>query len=589
MVGFHDHRLVALSVLISILAAHAARALSDRLCEARGKAWFAWLVGGATVDGIGTWSMHYTGMLGFRLPIPAQFDWPTVLLSWVVGVIGSAGAFAVLSRSRRRWPRALAAAVLMGGVGISALHYTAMAAMRLQAMEHYDAGLAILSVVLAILLSLLALSVPPVVGEVTAGRPLHAHGFAILRGAANPVMHYTAMSAMSFTPSSQAPDLSHAVSIASIGIFGISIVPVMVLVVALLTSLVDRLQKQKTLLDELFEQAPQAVAWMTADYRIVRVNREFTRLFGYTAQEAVGRRLGDLIVIDELQDEHQRYADRVVRGELLDLEGVRRRKDGSRVHVAILHVPVVVPGGEIEIYAIYRDITKRIQAEQAVRDYAKHLQTLSRRLLEVQESERRHLARELHDEVGQLLTGLRLILAGTSNLLPDEVRIELDQARGIVDELLERIRGLSFELRPAALDELGLVPALLGLFERFAKQTGVLVDFKHEGIDRRLGPEIETTAYRIVQEALTNVARHAGVSAAAVRVWATADTLYVRVEDLGCGFDLDATLAARRTGGLIGMQERVALVGGRLTIHSQPGAGTQLMAELLLRAKQESE
>ena len=112
-------------------------------------------------------------------------------------------------------------------------------------------------------------------------------------------MHYTAMAAVTFTYSDEVPDLSHAVSISSLGILGISIVPVMVLVVALLTSLVDRLQKQRALLDELFEQAPQAVVLMSADNRVVRVNREFTRVFGYTPQETLGRRLGELIVPDE--------------------------------------------------------------------------------------------------------------------------------------------------------------------------------------------------------------------------------------------------------------------------------------------------
>src|SRR5207244_278809 len=124
-----------------------------------------------------------------------------------------------------------------------------------------------------------------------------------------------------------------------------------------LTTLVDRLHKQRALLDELFEQAPQAVALMSVDNRVVRVNREFTRVFGYSPQEAFGRRLGDLIVPDALREEEQRYADLVAHGQRVDVEGVRQRKDGSRIHVAMVRVPVSVPGGQVEIYAIYRDIT----------------------------------------------------------------------------------------------------------------------------------------------------------------------------------------------------------------------------------------
>ena len=220
---------------------------------------------------------------------------------------------------------------------------------------------------------------------------------------------------------------------------------------------------------------------------------------------------------------------------------------------------------------------------EQVKTAHEHLQTLSRQLLEVQEAERRHLARELHDEVGQALTGLRLILKPTGELPTLEVNTRLERARAIVHELLERIRGLSFDLRPAALDSLGLLPALVALFERYTEQTGVRVDFKHEGLEQRFPPQVETTAYRIVQEALTNVARHAGGSDVTVRVWATPDLLSLQIEDSGRGFDPEVAVATPQSSGLAGMQERVTLLDGLLTIESSPGAGTQLLAELPLR------
>jgi len=585
MVASHNHGLVALSVLISILAAYAARDLSERVRDARGGARLAWLVGGATACGIGIWSMHYTGMLAFQLPVPVQYDWPTVLLSLLVGIMGCAAALSVMSRGRLGWPRALVASICFGGVGISGLHYTAMAAMRLHGMHHHSPVLVTLAVVLAIVISLAALSLTFLFRDGTPGRRMRNHGSALLMGAANPVMHYTAMAGFSVTYSGEIPDSSHTVSISAVGILVISIVPVMVLVVALLTALVDRLQKQRALLDELFEQAPQAVVLMSADNRVVRVNRGFTRVFGFSSQETLGRSLKDLIVPDEFRAEWQRNADLVVRGQRVDTESVRQRKDGSRLHVSLLRVPVSVPGGQVEFYAIFNDITERKRAEAALREFADRLQTLSRRLLEVQEAERRHLARELHDEVGQSLTGLRLLLDPGADSVTDAARIKLEQARGIVDEILERIRGLSFDLRPAVLDQLGLLPALLALFERYTEQTGVQVDFKHEGVDVRFPPEVETTAYRIVQEALTNVARHAGSGDVTVRVRADPDVLSLRIEDRGRGFDPEVALATTRSSGLAGMQERIMLLNGRLTIESSPGAGTQLTAELPLRGQ----
>ncbi len=222
-------------------------------------------------------------------------------------------------------------------------------------------------------------------------------------------------------------------------------------------------------------------------------------------------------------------------------------------------------------------------ASQESQRMLERVQALSRRLLDVQEAERRHLARELHDEIGQLLTGLRLLLRANSDASVDTVRTKFDEGRRLVDELLEKVRGLSFDLRPAALDHLGLLPALLALFERYSKQTGVLVDFKHNGVEKGFSAAVETTAYRIVQEALTNVARHAGVGGATVQIWATPDVLHLRIQDRGRGFDPGSGLTTTRSSGLVGMQERAMLLGGHLTVESRPGVGTELSAELPLR------
>ena len=329
------------------------------------------------------------------------------------------------------------------------------------------------------------------------------------------------------------------------------------------------------LLDVLFEQAPQAIALMNVDTRVVRVNREFTRVFGYTPQETLGRPLSELIVPSELRGEFQSHAEMVLQGQRVDAEAVRHRKDGSRLHVRVVSVPVFVRRKKIAGYAMYHDITGRKAAEIA-------LQALSIRLLEVQETERRHLARELHDEIGQLLTGLRLLLRLNGDSPADALKTRFEQARAIVDDLLARVRGLSFDLWPADLDQLGLLPALLGLFERYTAQSGVLVDFKQQGMEKRFAPQVETGAYRIVQEALTNVARHAGVAGVTVRVWTDADKLNLQIEDRGCGFDPEVVLKATRPGGLIGMRERIMLLGGHMTIESSPGSGTTIAAELPL-------
>jgi PAS domain S-box-containing protein len=218
------------------------------------------------------------------------------------------------------------------------------------------------------------------------------------------------------------------------------------------------------------------------------------------------------------------------------------------------------------------------------------LRTLSRRLVEVQETERRQIARELHDEIGQMLTGLKLVLEMSMRLPADTALSGMSEAQTLVNELLGRVRELSLDLRPAMLDDLGLLPSLLWHFERYTAQTDVQVVFKHTGLEgQHFASEVETAAYRIVQEALTNVARHADVSEAAVRVWADGETLGVQIEDQGAGFDPEDALAAGDSSGLSGMQERAVLLGGLLTIESNPGAGTTLTVELPLGASGEEE
>jgi signal transduction histidine kinase len=223
---------------------------------------------------------------------------------------------------------------------------------------------------------------------------------------------------------------------------------------------------------------------------------------------------------------------------------------------------------------------ERSRLFEQTRAGGERLETLSRRLLQVQEEERRHLARELHDEVGQVLTALKFSLDIIDRDWPQTARPRISEAQHVLDALIARVRNLSLDLRPPILDDLGLLPALLWLFERFTLMTNVYVRFAHRGLGRRFSPEIETGAYRIVQEALTNAARHAGVNEATVRIWADSGTLHVHIIDEGRGFD--PARLADTTGGLQSMRERANLLGGHLTIESAPGKGTRVYAELVI-------
>lgn len=217
------------------------------------------------------------------------------------------------------------------------------------------------------------------------------------------------------------------------------------------------------------------------------------------------------------------------------------------------------------------------------------LHHLSRRLMEVQELERRYMVRELHDEIGQALTGMKLLLESSIRDAPDGTLRQLQHARSLTQELMERVHQLSLDLRPGMLDDLGLLPALLWHFERYTFQTNVRVIFHHRGLERRFAPALETAVYRIIQEALTNIARHAQVSEG--EVWICADQVHLRVEiiDHGQGFNPQKMQADKSSSGVTGMQERATLLHGSFTIDSDEGRGTTVTAVFPIHAVNSTE
>lgn len=231
--------------------------------------------------------------------------------------------------------------------------------------------------------------------------------------------------------------------------------------------------------------------------------------------------------------------------------------------------------------------TRELQSEVAVRraaeacaeEHAARLQALSNRLIRVQEEERGALARELHDQIGQILTGLRFQLEAACEAASSPPLVD---ALAITGELLSTVRELTLQLRPRVLYDLGLGPALQWQARLFYGQTGIAVDLDLTLPPTRLAQEIETSAFRLVQEALTNVARHSGAKTALVTATADDRTLHLEVADRGCGFNLAAAQDRRDTLGLAGLAERVRLAGGQLEIVSQPGRGTRLHAEFPL-------
>jgi len=345
----------------------------------------------------------------------------------------------------------------------------------------------------------------------------------------------------------------------------------------------EALGRSEEMLRGIFEHAPDTMVVVGRDGRIERVNAQVERMFGYTRDELQGQRM-EILLPDRFRDKHVAHradyvADPHLRPMGMGLVLYGRRKGGTEFPVEIMLSPVEAESNGYVI-AVVRDITRRQRDEVALREQTERMKVLSRRLIAVQEAERRRTALELHDEIGQILTGLKLKLEMSTRQTDEPIRANLVEAQSLVNDLMARTRRLSLDLRPATLDHLGLLSALLRHVRQYSSQTGMRVDFRHNGLEgRRFAAELETAAFRIVQEALTNVARHSEADEALVRIWADRHTLAVQIEDRGRGFSSEAMLAADSSTGLAGMRERALLLGGTFVVDAAPENGARLTAE----------
>lgn len=344
-------------------------------------------------------------------------------------------------------------------------------------------------------------------------------------------------------------------------------------------------EQDRAQLAAIVESSNDAIISRSLDGVIVSWNKAAERMFGWTAAEAVGRPPQIMTPPDYL-GKFTHYIERVKRGETTEpFETIRVRKDGLRFDAQVCLSAVKDSSGQvIGIATIVRDISERKLAEAALRDYAAEMRHLSWRLSEVEERERRNIHRELHDQVGANLAALKLDLGLINTMLaadtPKTISDRLKKTQQLTGETIARIRDVMADLRPPALDDYGLLAALRNYAQPYAARLGIPVMVDGDDIQPRLAIAVETALFRIAQEALSNIAKHAQARHVGITVATTDDRVTLVVADDGAGFDAGHADPHHAAWGLRTMRERAQAIAANFRVESSPGSGTRVIVEL---------
>lgn len=351
----------------------------------------------------------------------------------------------------------------------------------------------------------------------------------------------------------------------------------------------EALRESAMYTQSLLDNVVDAVITINREGLIESFNRAATSTFGYDAMDVIGRNVS-MLMPEPDRSRHDSYLQRYHETREAKVIGqpremVARRKNGEEFPIS-LAISSVYHRGHTTYVGLIRDITERMRAAEVLAEKSLQLRALSKRVLEAQETERRRVAHELHDELGQSLTAIKINLQARDRFKdrsPEELNAENLR---IVEDALQHVRRLAVALRPSVLDDLGLVPALRGIAEQTSARNGFEVHFQPALSNERLPPDVETACFRIVQEALTNIARHAHASRVDIDLFHDGDGLVLGIHDDGCGFNVNAVRQRASAGdsiGLLGMKERATLLGGQLEIESIPGMGSSVRMRCVLK------
>jgi PAS domain S-box-containing protein len=346
----------------------------------------------------------------------------------------------------------------------------------------------------------------------------------------------------------------------------------------------DAVRKNEEQLRDVIDTIPVIAFISMPDGSNEFTNQSWQKYTGLSVKDTAGWGWGSTVHPDDIARHLEKWRAAVSAGTTFDNAARYRGADGQYRWFLVRAVPLRDERGNLlRWYGVLMDIEDRVHAEQALRKSADRLQLLSRRLLEVQEEERRHLARELHDEFGQLLATITVQLHVAKTLAGESARSIIEECISILQRAGDEVRSLALELRPTMLDTAGLDATLRWLASQHEQRTGIATEVV--GHLNEVPGEVAIAAFRVIQEALTNVLRHAQAQHIWIELSQSDGAVELLVRDDGVGFDVPKTLdwaANRGHLGLLGMKERVQILGGHLEVDSKPGLGTRIRLSLPL-------
>jgi two-component system, NarL family, sensor histidine kinase UhpB len=342
------------------------------------------------------------------------------------------------------------------------------------------------------------------------------------------------------------------------------------------------LQENEERYRTLFDVSPSGIILSDLQGKIIDINDEVKKMSGFTKEELIGRDIR-LMVPREGWKDIRKHIKKILTGGIFDHEVINVRKDGTLLDLELRETLIHLPDGRFGILAVSNDITERKKAERTLEDSRDKLENFARHLQAVREAEREYISREIHDDLGQSLTILRLDAARIMKKLVEAndlqtieaARIQTEEMISVIDATIQSAKKIAFELRPRILDDLGLFPAIQLQVEEFNKRSDIHCRLVIDSPPAELNPDKSIAVYRIVQEALTNILRHSGAANAMVRIRSQKSVLTITITDNGIGLT-EKKLRESQSLGILGMNERASLLDGTLKITGKENKGTKV-------------